>query len=343
MKRALSLLLNVATVATALVSPPAVQLPPTQFKVKLRFGPALLPVDPTLANIIDLMGNVAQSGFYGQVQPRTYTSPLYPQVQIMSHTTTEARFLLWGVYLAATEMINFSRFNGVAVDLNWNGGLVGKIDLMLRTNSELSGAIVNGSQSATDNSRQLSLASISNNTTPESVERRNVPPIQVVKATNSTDGISTINPVETSSTASPAISMWPSHTPTNPSPPSALSIDFSTVTRAKRLRRNEVFLTFFAAMLHIAPYPAGNPLAYFSSKPPTLDLRVHMYEVEDTCLVNTFHADMTRENADRFCRWCKVRARHYGTGLCATVYDGASLLWIQGDELQCDIEWGESL
>ena len=303
MKRTLALLLNVATVASALVPPPAVQLPPSQFKVKLRFGPALLPADPTLANIIDFMGNLAHDGFYGQVQPRTYTSSLYPQVQIMSHTATEARFLLWGIYLAATEMINYLRFNGVTVDLNWKGSLVGKIELMLRTYPALSSAAVNGSRDAADNGGQLSLTSISNNTTSQFLERRDVPPIQDVKATNSTDSISIINPVNTS-TESIIISMSPPPTPANPSPPPTLTIDFSSVVRAKRLRRNEVFLTFFAAILQIAPYPAKNSLAYFSCKPPNLDLRLHMYEIEDTCLVNAFHTDMARGMLTGFAQRC---------------------------------------
>ena len=38
-----------------------------------------------------------------------------------------------------------------------------------------------------------------------------------------------------------------------------------------------------------------------------------------------------------------VRARGHSTGLCAFVYDGESIFWIQGDRLQCGIGWGEVL
>ena len=30
-------------------------------------------------------------------------------------------------------------------------------------------------------------------------------------------------------------------------------------------------------------------------------------------------------------------------GLCATVYDGASRIWVQGDKLQHHAEWGKRM
>lgn len=282
MKCARFLLLNAATVASTFIPSLAEFLPPTQFDAKLFFGPALLPVDPTLANIIDTMGNVARRGFKEQVQPRTYSSPPYPQVQVMIHAPTEARFLVWGFYNAVTEMIKFTRFNGVMVELYWDSNLVGKISLGLRTDSDLSGAaILNSSRDATDKGGPLSLASKSNGTAPEVVRRRNDPPIQNVEVANSADNISMIN------------SLKESITPTNASLSSKFTIDFDPVPGAAKLKRNDVFLSFFAAMLRVAKYPAEDTLAYFTCEPPNVDLRVRMYEAGNGCLVKYFFFHVT--------------------------------------------------
>ena len=275
MKCARFLLLNAATVASALIPPLAEFLPPTEFDAKLFFDPALLPVDATLANIIDTMGNVARYGFKEQVGSRTYRSPPFPQVQVKIHTATEARFLLWGFYNAATEMIKYTRFNGVLVELYWDRNLVGKISLSLRTAADLSGAILNSSREATDTGGQLSLASISNDTAQGSIARRSDPPIQKVEAANSADNNSMINSLKVSST------------PTNASLSSSLTIDFDRVPGAEKLKRNDVFLSFFTALLRIAKYPAGDTLAYFTCNPPNVNLRVFMFESGDGCLVNT--------------------------------------------------------
>ena len=285
MKCARFLLLNAATVASTSIPPLAEFLPPTRFDAKLFFGPALLPVNPTLANIIDTMGNVARCGFREQVQPRTYSSPPYPQVQVTIHTPTEARFLLWGFYNAATEMIRFSRFNGVTVELYWNSNLVGKISLGLRADSDLSGAaILNSSRDATDTGGLLSLASKSNGTAPDFVRRRNDPPIQKVEVANSADNISMID------------SLNQSITPTNASLSSSFSIDFDPVPGAAKLKRNDVFLGFFAAMLRVAKYPAEDTMDYFTCAPPNVNLRVRMYEVGNGCLVKQFFL-LPRDNS----------------------------------------------
>ncbi|KAL9071984.1 MAG: hypothetical protein Q9161_003916 [Pseudevernia consocians] len=281
MKLTLSLLLSAATITSTSLASPALGsgLPDSRFRVELTFHTPFLPVNPTFMNIVHFMKVVAQVEFEEQLQPRTYSAPTYRQVQITTYTWTEARFLLWGMYLAVTDMVKFYRFHNVMVKLYWDNIPVGQINLMVKPDLNLPGTTRNGTHYVIDDGQQLSLAGSSNKTKELFVKRLNTPAVQRVTGNDTVEAVKTGNTAFGIPTVSPVSSL-----------PSALlslrvTVDFYRVVGAKKLSRNDVFLTFFTAMLHLAKFPVENDMQFFNSKIPTIDLRVQMYETGLGCLV----------------------------------------------------------
>ena len=287
MKLALPLVLSAATIASSLALPPAPELqsdlPNSRFKIILHFDSPFLPINPTLASIIYFMSEVARSDFKQQILPRKYSSPMYPQIEITCHTPIEARFLLWGIYLAATDMVKYTRFNNVVINLSWDNTLVGQISLLVNTSVTLPGTVLLNSEDTKDHDGKLNRHGISNKTTQTLVKR-----LQVKDATTNAPArgnMSLPNSVKTLSLASSIMS-----SSTSPIPPvaplaSRFAIEFEWVAGAARIKRNDVFLSFYTAMLHVAKFPVRERLQYFNSQCPTVDLRVHMYDSGNGCLV----------------------------------------------------------
>lgn len=289
MKLALPLLLSATTIPSPSVLPPAPQLgsdlPDSRFRVELTFDAPFLPVNPTLMNIIHFMSVVARSEFDEQIQPRTYSAPTYREVQITTSAWTEARFLLWGIYLAVTDMIKFTRFHNVTVKLYWKSNFVGLINLLVRTISSLPDVAENGFRIVTDDSANLNLTDIGNKTTQAFEERLNPPPAQNTTGSDTTDNISIINSVKTHNNEFSIPSTSPTLLPPKTLLAPRLTIDFIRLAGATQITRNNVFITFFTAILHLAQFPTENDMRPFNSKSPTVDLRVHMDETGVGCLV----------------------------------------------------------
>ena len=289
MKVAISSLLSTATMTLTSVLSPTPQLesnvPDPRFRVELIFQAAFLPVNPTFVNILDFMSVVAQDEFGEKVGPRTYSALMYPQVQIMTHGWTESRFLLWGIYLAATDMVNFYRFNNVMVKLYWEGKIVGNIDLMVNPDLVLPDAILNGTWSVIDDGGDLSAADISDKTNKSLVGRLSISKVQNTTGSRIVDKGLVVNSVKTWNTLSSNSSTFPTPFLPNALLRPRMTITFDRVGGATKLTRNNVFITFYAAMLHLAKFHAENDMRLFNSKVPTTGLRVHMFESGVGCLV----------------------------------------------------------
>ena len=283
MKLALSVLLVAATIASVYAPPPTIQLqsdiPYSRFKVKLQYDAPLLPVNPTFGSIMQFLSVLARSGYKDKLQPQSYRTPMYPNIVLTNSDPTEARFLLWGIYLALSDMIKYSRFNNVLVKLFWDKNPVGQINLTVATSLDLPTTITNGTRGIKANGEDSSLVEISDQVR-QADERVKAPPVYDVSNSDDAGVIQdTIlnRTLDTSSTLS---------TPQAPSLPNAqLTIDFATVVGSAKLRRNDVFISFCTAMLHIAKFPAEDRLQYFESRAPSVDLSVHMYEVGTGCSV----------------------------------------------------------
>lgn len=288
MKLALPLLLSAARAASISVPSPTLplesDLPNSRFRAELSFDAPFLPINAILINVLHFMSIVGRDDFDEYLQPRTYSAPMYGQVQIKTYEWTEARFLLWGIYTAATDMIRFSRFHNAIVKLYWDNSIVGQINLMVKPGIISLDITRNGTRSVINDSEELRLANTGKKSTQAFVERLDTSPVQNITGSDTADNVSVINLAKTWNATL-------SITSTSLLPPNAilsprLTIDFDRVAGAAQLRRNDVFLTFYTAMLHVAMFPAENDMQPFNSKSPTANLRVHMFETGIGCLVS---------------------------------------------------------
>ena len=307
MKLTLVLLLSLITTSLTLVVTPALQqnveLPDSRFSIQMLFDSSLLPVNSTLAIITSFMSAVAQSDFELVHEPCTYKSKRYPTVTITSHFPTETRFLLWGIYLAAIDMVKYTRFNGVVVKFLWNKRLVGQISVLVKTGeSLLSTGRLNDTSDFLDDGDGLTLGRITTSPRELPVERRNIPSME--------DGTRTATIVNASAdslgdTWNPVCSnpfTLRTGLASNASLLSTLAVDFQSVAGAITLKRSDVFLSFYAAMLHVAKFPVGDQLQHFDSKAPDVRLRVHMFNLGTGCSVRKCTLVTPTANVKRM-RW----------------------------------------
>lgn len=291
MKLSIVPLLSAATISLTLVVKPELQLqvekPDTRFDIQLLFDSPLLPVNSTLAVITYFMGSMARSDFERVLEPTVYRSRKYPTVTITSHSSTEARFLLWGIYLAAIDMVKYIRFNDVVVNLLWKKQLVGQISVLVNTAESQPSTSLIDTNGFIDNRESLSLATVSNTTDEASVGKPNVrTPESGTRTANPTHNASAASFVDTWSTECSNPSALPISHCGNASLLSTLAVDFQSVAGAISLKRNDVFLSFYAALLHVARFPAGDQLQRFDSRAPDVELRVHMFHIGIGCSVS---------------------------------------------------------
>lgn len=290
MKLSLVPLFSAIVTSSTLVVTPALQLddemPDSRFKVQLLFDSPLLPVNQTLGVITQFMSITARSDFEQVHEGCTYRSRKYPTVAITTHSSIETRFLLWGIYLAVIDMIKYLRFNEVVIKLLWNKQLVGQISVLVYTGESLPSISLNKTSSRLNEGENLNLPMISSRTRGASVEMPNIPTLE-----NGTRSAATIS----NASADSLVDTWnivcsnPSTLPTdhhsNTSLSTTLAVDFQSVAGATPLKRNAVFLSFYAAMLHVAKFSAEDQLRHFNSKAPGVELRVHMFHVGTGCSV----------------------------------------------------------
>ena len=298
MKLSLVLLLGASTTASALVLTPASQLqsglPSSKFRADLIFEAPLLPVDPTLASIIHFMNVVARSDYDKILRPSTYTSPQYPQVKITTRSPSTARFLLWGAYSAVVDMIKYSRFNNVIINLVYDKARVGQISILVDTAMGLPSSMLNDTSSVVIKGGGLVLDDVGNGSTQALTKSSDT--LSVESMTNTAGNIknaSIIGSTRLRNTVPGNLTTMPTQLPLDTPTSSRYSIEFERGPGANSIRRNDVFLAFYAAMLHVATFPAESQLEYFSSKKPGADVCVNMYETgigsQCSVLKSTFH------------------------------------------------------
>ena len=289
MKLSLVTLLSAITASLTLVVRPELQLqielPDTRFKIQTLFDSPLLPVNSTLAVITYFMSGVARNDFDQVLEPSIYRSRKYPTVAIRSYSSTETRFLLWGVYLTAIDMVKYIRFNEVIVNLLWNNQLVGQISVLAITAESISSTCLNETSGSIDDREGLRFELISNKTSGTSVERLNIPTLQNGTRTATVSNTSADSSIDTWNTACSSPSSPSIDYSNNASLSTTLAVDFQSVAGAIRLKRNAVFLSFYAAMLHVAKFPVGDQMQRFDSQAPDVMLRVHMFHIGIGCSV----------------------------------------------------------
>ena len=145
-------------------------------------------------------------------------------------------------------MIRFARFHQAVMELYWEGNVVGKLSI-LAVKRTLAGS---GEEETTSTGGSESEAGSS------ASEDSGLPLLLFSNASAST-----------------ALSV-----------PPEFSVGFENIPGATTVSRNDLFETFYAAMVHISQYSVGALLRNFESKSPNEKLTLHMEELELGCQVS---------------------------------------------------------
>lgn len=194
----------------------------------------------------------------GELQPHTYSSPDYRDVQISDFAWTEARFLLWGVFNVVSEMVKSARFHDATVDLYWEYRMVGRFKIAANRVLSLAGGAGNLTLDSGDGVAQSNLTGGAEDTVQPEINVR-----------NATDG-----------DLAPA-----AFSPLNVSTRTSVAVSFESIAGARRLHRNDVFLTFYTALLHVAQFSPGEPMQDFRSASPDGHLHLTMQAMGTGCQV----------------------------------------------------------
>ncbi len=147
-------------------------------------------------------------------------------------------------------MIKFIRFHDVKINLYWEKKLVGRMKIAAKQSLSLAGDLVAPLNSTgNDEESTGSKAAIANVTASDSE----------LLAFNSFD-------------ARPY--------------PLGFTVEFSQIVGATRVNRNDLFLTFYTALLHAAEFPIGGKMDSFASRSPNKILTLHMQETGVGCTVS---------------------------------------------------------
>lgn len=199
------------------------------------------------------MSIVAAQDFTQETRPRVYSTPKYRDIEISTYAWTEARFLLWGMYLAAIEMVKFARFNDVTLELYWEAKMVGGVRIAVKRASSLASGGGNSTQDLGDTLVQLNLTGRG----------------EVVLDSKPVVGAAT----DSNLTPFNSISINAS---TGISSPTVFDVSFVAISGAGTLSRNEVFLTFYTAILHVAQFPAESYMQSFAVSSPSKKLYLYI-------------------------------------------------------------------
>lgn len=117
------LALNNATISADIIDP--------RFHVSPTFGAGFISVNPTLMNILYFMADMAYRDHNELVAPVTWSDPSFPEIQIVTDDTHQAKYLLWGIFDGIQYMVKYNRFHETLLTLTWEKEVVGKIWILL--------------------------------------------------------------------------------------------------------------------------------------------------------------------------------------------------------------------
>ncbi|CAF9934544.1 hypothetical protein IMSHALPRED_009755 [Imshaugia aleurites] len=235
---------------------PTSDLPDRRFTVTMATRSSLLPVNSALINILYFMSIVAGQHFTHQLAPRRYSTPRYRDVSITSFAYTEARFLLWGVFSAVADMVKNVRFHDVMLSLYWDDELVGKIQIAVTRPLSLVGGAGNVTQDLANQLAQPKSGTSSGNTTL----------IEPVFGNKTDSDLESFN--------SSAFNDYNAQRAT---------VIFESIAGGGVVNRNDVFLTFYTALIHVAHFSIEDQMQTFQSDPPSRKACLHMQDMRTVC------------------------------------------------------------
>ena len=216
--------------------------------MNIKANTNFLPVESAFMNILNFMGIVAAEDFTHEFQPRIYSTPNYRSVEITSYARTEGRFLLWAVVYAINYMVEVVRFNDLKMELLWEGRFVGRMKIAAKRSMSLAGGATQ----------------------------------DLVAQSNETGS----DNVTVGSEAVGDSALFAFNSSTTLSYPPGFSVNFYHIPGGISLNRNEIFLTFYTALLHVAEFPAGSQWNIFESVSPNNVLTLIMQDSGSGCSVS---------------------------------------------------------
>lgn len=160
-------------------------------------------------------------------------------------------------------MVKYARFHNLALQLYWEDKLVGRIVVAVKWALSLAGEAGNLTEALGDHLAQTNQTASGEDTTQFEPVVGNVVDGDLAPLT-----FSRIN-------ASNTLSI-----------PPTFAISFESIAGASHLDRNEVFLTFYIALLHVAQFPAETQMQPFQSDSPSGKLHLYMQEIGIGCQVS---------------------------------------------------------
>lgn len=125
-------------------------IPPQDFRVIPRDYGQELRSTACFANSINVLGEIGQGEFEGEIQkPTLYRYKYYPDVffgVVPAHGSMKRKFAIWGIWLGVHTMSNENKFREVTLNLEYQGSLVGFIYFKLWRASLSLGSLLNGTQ-----------------------------------------------------------------------------------------------------------------------------------------------------------------------------------------------------
>ena len=240
---------------------PPLLLPDDRFTMNIIANTNFLPVESAFMNILNFMGIIAAQDFTHEFQPRIYSTPNYRSVEITSYARTEGRFLLWAVVYAINYMVEVVRFNDLKMELLWEGRFAGRMKIAAKRSMSLAGGAAQ-----------------------DLVARSNETGSGNVTVGSEAGGDSALFAFNSSATLSY---------------PPGFSIHFYNIPGGISLNRNEIFLTFYTALLHVAEFPAGSQWDIFESVSPNKVLTLIMQDSGRGCSVSQPQSCLTLTPRER--------------------------------------------
>ena len=145
-------------------------------------------------------------------------------------------------------MVEIARFNDLKMELLWEGSLVGRMKLAAKRSMSLTGGA-----------------------TQDLVAQSNETGSDNVTVGSEAVGDSALFALNSSATLSY---------------PPGFSVNFYNIPSGISLNRNEIFLTFYTALLHVAEFPAGSQWNIFESVSPNKILTLIMQDSGSGCSVS---------------------------------------------------------
>ena len=204
-------------------------------------------------------------------------------------------------------MVKNVRFHDVMLSLYWDDELVGKIQIAVTRPLSLVGGAGNVTQDLANQLAQPKSGTSSGNTTL----------IEPVFGNKTDSDLESFN--------SSAFNDYNAQRAT---------VIFESIAGGGVVNRNDVFLTFYTALIHVAHFSIEDQMQTFQSDPPSRKACLHMQDMRTVCQVSwtrcryglcspLLHKDQTI-NVCRLTLCSNTVWRcHLRLALCAQVYDGA--------------------